>query len=381
MRITGYRSLVTVHDWGRPIGDVNGVVPGGITEVPVLVLTTDSELVGIGLGQHAEIGRVFPVVDGEDPRAVPALYDRMLSAVFKSGHQGSTYGAIAAIDMALWDLKAKMAGEPLWRTLGGRDPVVPGYASGLDAGLDDAGLEALHTRFAAAGFTGAKVKGGLDVEVDLHRIRLVTDLLSRPGRPAWCALDVNEVWNGGQARRYLRQAEQELDLAWVEEPLRRWDADGMARLRASVGTPIATGENLTGSEMFRPLLDAGAVDIVQTGSVWGITHFLRVAAAAHARDLPVSPVGYHCNPLAAAASAIPNHLTTEIQDLIMPVGLTVDQRFDDGAVILGTTPGLGIVLDETAIEQRRSTGPWAQPWASHLRPDSAGKHLHLKGTS
>ena len=103
MKITGYRSLTTTHDWGRPVGDVNGVVESGVTEVPILVLETDGGLTGIGLGQHVDIARVFPAVEGQDPRAVTALYDSMLAHVFKSGHAGATYGAIAAIDMALWD--------------------------------------------------------------------------------------------------------------------------------------------------------------------------------------------------------------------------------------------------------------------------------------
>ena len=86
-------------------------------EGPPLWEAAQDIAVGIGLGQHADIARVFPAVDGQDPRAVASLYDSMLAHVFKSGHAGATYGAIAAVDMALWDLKAKMADEPLWRTL------------------------------------------------------------------------------------------------------------------------------------------------------------------------------------------------------------------------------------------------------------------------
>lgn len=161
MKITGYRSLTTVHDWGRPIGDVNGLVRSGITDVPILLLETDEGLTGVGLGAHVDIARVFPAVEGEDPRAVSALYDRMLAHVFKSGHAGATYGAIGAVDMALWDLKAKMAGEPLWRTLGARDRFVPGYASGLCMGLEDDDLYALYGEWADRGYTSAKIKGGV----------------------------------------------------------------------------------------------------------------------------------------------------------------------------------------------------------------------------
>ena len=182
MKITGYRSLSTVHDWGRPVGDVNGVVESGITEVPILILETDSGLTGVGLGQHTDIARVFPAVEGEDPRSVSTLYDRMLAHVFKSGHAGATYGAIAAVDMALWDLKAKMAEEPLWRTLGARDRFVPGYASGLCYGLDDDAFSALYGRWAERGFTSAKIKGGHDLDRDIRRLLLARDILSEIGR-------------------------------------------------------------------------------------------------------------------------------------------------------------------------------------------------------
>src|SRR5699024_8052032 len=140
-RITGYRTLTTVHDWGRPVGDVNGTVAGGITEVPLVLLETDVGLTGVGLGGHADAERVFPALDGQDPRATSALYDRMLAHVFKSGHGGATFATIGAFDMALWDLKAKAADEPLWRTLGAADRFVPAYASGLDYALADDELE------------------------------------------------------------------------------------------------------------------------------------------------------------------------------------------------------------------------------------------------
>jgi L-alanine-DL-glutamate epimerase-like enolase superfamily enzyme len=252
---------------------------------------------------------------------------------------------------------------------------VPGYASGLDAGLDDAGLERFYRGFAERGFTGAKVKGGGDVTRDLARLTLVADIIQ-----GWLAFDVNETWNRGQAARYLHRLESELDLAWIEEPLRRWDAEGHATLRTTVRTPIATGENLTGVEQFMPLLRAGAVDIVQPGSVWGITHFLRVATVAHAYDLVVSPVGYNANPVAAAATAVPNHLVLEVQDLTFPAGLDVDQEFADGGVVLGDRPGLGITVDEAVVRAQAGRIP-AGPWTPHVRPSRAGRRVALEDGS
>ena len=136
-------------------------------------------------------------------------------------------------------------------------------------------------------------------------------------------LDANETWNLKQAVRHVSAVEAEYDLAWIEEPLRRWDAPGHARLSSSIRAAVATGENLTGLEQYRPLLDAHAIDIVQAAATWGVTHFLRVAIAAHSRDLPVSPVGLTANiAVAHAAAAIPNHLSAEVQDLGSPFGVT-----------------------------------------------------------
>jgi L-alanine-DL-glutamate epimerase-like enolase superfamily enzyme len=364
---------VAAHDWGRVVGDVNGVHRSQKTPVPVLILETDAGLEGVGLGAHADVARIFPAVEGEDPRAVVALYDRMLAWVFKAGHAGSTFGTIGAIDMALWDLKAKAAGEPLWRTLGARDRFVPGYASGLEYGLDDDELAQLYQRFAERGFKAGKLKGGRDLDRDLPRLELIRDALSRNARRPALMLDANESWNHAQAARYITAIEDHLDLTWVEEPLRRWDAAGLAGLRGKIRAAVASGENLTGLEQYRPLLDANALDIVQVGNVWGITHFLRVATLAHGHDLPVSPVAFNANPVAHAAAAVPNLLAYEVQDLAFPDGLDVDQEFQDGGIVLGDRPGIGILVDESKLQAPgdsallTASGPNVRPGRAALR--------------
>src|SRR3954468_6797499 len=375
MKITGYRSLSTVHDWGRVTGDVNGVQIGNTTPVPVLIVETDAGIEGVGVGPHPDIARVFPAVEGEDPRSVVALYDRMLDWVFKTGHAGPVFGTIGAIDTALWDLKAKAAEEPLWGTLGARERFVPGYASGLEYGLADEELAELYGRFADRGFKAGKLKGGRDLDRDLPRLEIMRDVLSRNSRRPALMFDANESWNHAQAARYVAAIEQRMDLTWVEEPLRRWDAAGMAVLRGKVRAAIASGENLTGLEQYRPLLDANAVDIVQVGNVWGITHFLRVATLAHGHDLPVSPVAYNTNPVAHAAAAVPNLLTFEVQGLTSPIGLHVDQEFDDGGIILGERPGIGIVVDESRLSPAGATTIAPSSAGPHIRPERAALRL------
>ncbi|MCT9819623.1 mandelate racemase/muconate lactonizing enzyme family protein [Microbacterium sp. W1N] len=376
MKITGYRIVRTRHHWGRPVGDANGFISSGVTDLALVVVETDAGIEGIGMGSAHDIDRLFPALEGKDPRAVTALYDAMLARVFKSGHGGATFGGIGALDSALWDIKAKAAGEPLWRLLGAADRFVPGYASGLDIALDDEQLASFYRTMAERGFASGKLKGGRDVETDLRRLDIVEDALStNTARPA-LMLDANESWNLKQAVRYVSAIEERRDLTWIEEPLRRWDAAGHARLSASVRAAVATGENLTGLEQFAPLLDAHAVDIVQAGAVWGITHFLRVATVAHGRLLPVSPVGLTANyALAAAAAAIPNHLSAEIQDLGAPLGVILDQQIADGGVVLGDEPGAGIRLDESAIDTARAGSGWAEAAGPHVRSPRAGLRL------
>lgn len=377
MKITGYRCYRSYHDWGRPVGDVNGFVARGITEVPIVVLETDEGVTGVATGSHTDIERLFPAIEGQDPRAVTSLYDRMLARVFKAGHAGSTFGGIGTLDTALWDIKAKIAGEPLWRLLGGADRFVAGYASGLDIALDDEQLAAFYREMAARGYSSGKLKGGLDVKVDIRRLGILNDELRANSEQPALMLDANESWNLKQAVRHVQAVEAVHDLIWVEEPLRRWDATGHARLSNAIRASVATGENLTGLEQFRPLLDAGGVDIVQTGSVWGVTHFLRVAMVAHSRDLPISPVGLTANSAVAhAAAAVPNHLSAEVQDLGAPYGVTIDVEYADGGIILGDRPGSGVTVDETVLaDLEKSEGGWLVPEGPHVRPERAGLRL------
>ena len=377
MRVTGFRVLTTIQEWRRPIGDANGVFDGGVTDVRIVLVDTDEGITGVGLGSHVELETIFAAVEGEDPRSTSALYDRMLRQTFKAGHAGALFGTIGALDTALWDIKAQAAGEPLWRLLGGRDRTVPAYASGLDFGLSDDELVALYCAYAERGLRAAKLKGGLDVEHDRRRLMLVRDVLAeaangiRPG----LMLDANESWTRKQAVRHIGEIERTLDLVWVEEPVRRWDAEGLAAVGRGIRASVASGENLTGLEQYRPLLAVGAIDIVQTGVMWGVTHFLRVAALAHAHDLPVSPVGTTPLPLLHAATAVPNHIASELQDLRPPVGLTLDVHIEDGAFILGDSPGLGIRIDEDAIMALGRRAHAHTVGGPHVRPPRAGNRL------
>jgi L-alanine-DL-glutamate epimerase-like enolase superfamily enzyme len=371
MRITGYRTLTAIQEWGRPVGDANGVYSDGRVDVRIVLVDTDEGITGVGLGSTLELDSIFGALEGEDPRSTTALYDRMLRQRFKAGHAGAVFGTIGTLDTALWDIKAKAAGEPLWRLLGGRERTLTAYASGLDMGLADDELVSVYQEYAERGVRAAKLKGGIDIEADRRRLTLVRDVLTKAaaGSPG-LMLDANEYWTRKQAVRHVCELERTLDLVWVEEPVRRWDAEGLGVVGRGIRASVATGENLTGLEQFRPLLAAGAVDIVQTAAVWGVTHFLRAATLAHAHDLPVSPIGTTPIGLLHAATSVPNHIASELQDLRPPTGVTLDLTVQDGVFVLGDTPGLGVTVDEKAIARlgrrdgRRPAGPEVRPeWA------------------
>lgn len=376
MRITGCRPITTIQDWGRPVGDANGVFSDGVVTVRLVVVETDAGITGVGLGSHTDLDSIFAAIEGEDPLATVSLYDRMLRQAFKHGHAGSVFATIGALDSALWDIKAKAAGQPLWRLLGGRDRTLPAYASALDIALDDDTLASVYGCYAEHGVRAAKLKGGLDVERDRARLALVRDVLAdaSPGPRPGLMLDANEGWTGKQGVRHVAALERSIDLIWVEEPVRRWDADGMAKVGRGVRASIAAGENLSGLEQFRPLLAAGALDVVQTGAVWGVTHFLRVAVLAHAYDLPVSPIGTTPICLVHAATSVPNHISSELQDLTPPLGLTVDVTVEDGQFVLGDEPGVGIRIDESAIAATPQPDR-TSPRGPQVRPANAGCRL------
>jgi L-alanine-DL-glutamate epimerase-like enolase superfamily enzyme len=356
VRITGVRTALYEYGVRRPIGDVQ--LPDGarrIAEMAVF-LTTDEELVGVAIGAasagpsiHGLSGHLI----GRDPREVRGLHDLMLRLTFKGGHDGIMGSAVAALDTALWDLRAKANGVPLWRELGGSSDRVAAYASGLDMPLSDAALRTYYSKMATHyGITAGKLKVGRDPDRDLERLAVMHEALAEGSgttRPS-LMIDANEFWTPKQAIRRISEMERRYDLLWAEEPVRRDDHRGLARVSHGVRAAVATGENLTSSSQFVPLLLHEAADVIQVSvQATGITTALRVAEMSDALGRPVALVNCPGRYAAHVAAVLPNHLMMEVIDAGREAVFDSDHRLEDGWIVLGDAPGIGITFDEERL--------------------------------
>jgi L-alanine-DL-glutamate epimerase-like enolase superfamily enzyme len=281
---------------------------------------------------------------------VRGLWQRMVDVAFKGGNEGTLSLAISGIDCALWDLRAKWNGVPLWKELGATRNQVKAYASGLDSPLSDEELRDFYTRMAGQGIAAGKLKVGLHPDDDLRRLAIMQEALSvADPRPA-LMIDANEYWSPKQAIRRVREIERSFDLAWVEEPARRWDYRGLRQVSRGIASAVATGENLKSVDQFVPLIENEAVDVVQIGATTsGITGALKVAELAYALELPVSMMNCPGRFTAHLAAALPHHTMMEITDSGRDVAFTSTNTIEDGWIVLGDEPGAGITFDEAKL--------------------------------
>lgn len=382
MKITGVRTKPYEIKLNRRIGDVNS--PGGRDTMGQLVvyLDTDEGITGISAampGLEKLIERMVDgVLKGKDPRGVRGLWQRMVDVVFKEGNRGAANSTIVALDIALWDLKAKANNEPLWKTLGASTRKVKLYASGLDLPLPDEEMKAFYLRMAKQGISAGKLKIGLDMEEDLRRLDIMKEALETSGKKAELMVDSNEYWSPKQAIRYLRQIEEHYDLTWAEEPARRWDWQGLKKVSDGITAAVASGENLDEIFEYTPLIANRAVDIVQlnVGGA-GITNCLQVADMAYGFDLPVSLINNMGNCMGHVAAALPNHINMETLSAGRDAVVKVDNRIEDGWLILGDSPGLGLTVDE---EMLAASAPKADPVSGEaIRGRRRGAGLYIVG--
>jgi L-alanine-DL-glutamate epimerase-like enolase superfamily enzyme len=290
------------------------------------------------------LAREIPgMVVGEDADRIERLWQKVWWGLHYGGRGGPSVLAQSALDVALWDLKARRAKLPLWRLLGGHDAAVPCYAGGIDLHLSVDDLVKEHERNLAKGFRAIKMKvGRARMSEDVARIKGLRAFLG-DGFPLMT--DANMAWTADEAIRRAR-AFQPFDLVWLEEPIIPDDVAGHTRIVAQGGVPIATGENLRSLYEFKALISSGGVsypepDVTNCG---GITVFMKVAHLAEAYNLPVTSHGAHDVSVHLLA-ACPNRSFLEIHGFGLERYLADPLVLRDGNAIAPDRPGHGIAFD------------------------------------
>src|SRR3954447_13574124 len=298
---------------------------------------------------HDILSRELPeILAGEDADRIEQLWQKLWWALHYGGRGGPTVLAISTVDMALWDLKAKRAGMPLWVLLGGNDPRVPCYAGGIDLELRPGELLKQTDQNLAKGFRAIKMKvGRKKLSEDIEKLAAMRNHL---GAEFPLMVDANMRWTVDEAIRAAR-AFAPYDPLWLEEPIVPDDVAGHARVLREGGIPIATGENLRTIWDFRHLIASGGVsfpepDVTNCG---GVTAFMKIAHLAESFNLPVTSHGAHDITVQLLA-AVPNRSYLEAHGFGLDRYIAEPLRIEEGFAIAPDRPGHGIEFDWKSLE-------------------------------
>ncbi|HEY1852956.1 MAG TPA: enolase C-terminal domain-like protein [Solirubrobacterales bacterium] len=305
----------------------------------------------------AEVVRTLlaPMVAGADALAPPATFAQMRAGVRNAGQQGLCAMAISAVDLCLWDLRAKLLGLSLADALGRCRETIPGYGSGGFTSYDDETLATQLGGWAEAGFERVKIKVGREPECDPHRIEVARAAIG-PG--VALMVDANGAFERRAAARWAARY-AELGAVYLEEPVPSADLEGLRWLRDVVptGLEIAAGEylwELAEMERLAPCVDILQADVTRCG---GPTALLRADGICRAHRVPFSA---HCAPQASA------HLCCALESAVhleyFHDHSRVESLLFDGAVVPEagllrpdrSRPGLGIELREADAERFRT---------------------------
>jgi L-alanine-DL-glutamate epimerase-like enolase superfamily enzyme len=319
----------------------------------IVVRATSAGVIGVGFSYADEsaaglIHRTLaPTLEGRSAMDVEACHAVMVQACRNIGRPGIASCAISAVDIALWDLKARLLDIPLTALLGQVREEVPIYGSGGFTSYSDARLQEQLGHWADTGMTAVKMKVGRDPEADVHRVHLARDAIG-----AHTALFVDA--NGAYARKQaLAQAEHfsRDAVVWFEEPVSSDDLCGLRlmRDRAPAGMEIAAGEYGYDIAYFRQLLEAGAVDVLQADATrcGGLTGFLKADTLCDAWGVPLSA---HTAPTVHAHAGCAAHRVRHLEYFHDHV--RIEQMLFDGVLTPQrgalrpdpSRPGLGVVF-------------------------------------
>lgn len=343
----------------------------------IVKITTDAGIIGYGevdsapVAAKAAIEGPFShtaatglghVLMGEDPFRTEYLWHKMYRANIYGGRRGIAIHAMSGIDLALWDIKGKALGMPVWKLLGGGfTKSLRPYASSL-FGATPAETGDRARRFADQGFTAVKFGWdpmGQDAKTD---VALVREARKGLGPDRDLMIDAGLVYDAKTAIQRAKAFEQ-YDPFWFEEPLMPDDYLGYAKLSAATSLRIAAGEEESERKSFIQLMDEGKIDVVQVDLTrcGGFTEGIKIAALAADRGLPVVNHGFTTYLNVAAAlhflASVPN--TLGLLEFVVEEGTTLRHsisepiRAVDGRVAVPDAPGLGLVMDEAGMRKFR----------------------------
>jgi D-arabinonate dehydratase len=364
MKIAEIRSAVAVIPLRKPVAWSNVAVTEREYILVWVIADNGQSGFGYGLGSRFAKGAAFlhqavqdllaPVLLGQDPWMTSALWQAMFSRTLLLGRRGGVLRAISAVDIALWDLKAKAVGQPLYKLLGGHRAAVPVYASGgyygPDKGLPE--LAAEIERYRGRGFADVKIKvGGAPLAADEARVAQVRQIVGERR----LALDANNAWpNLAAALPAVRRFER-YEPWWLEEPFPPDAIGAFADLAPRCAIPLATGELEATRWPFRDLIERRGVHIVQADATvcGGVTEWLRIAHLAAGFDLPMAPhwaPDVHAHLVAAVENGLTVEYFTPDEDIVnFPTLLASQLDIRDGMIRLADTPGHGIELDPASV--------------------------------
>jgi len=314
---------------------------------------------------HAVTSGLRHLVLGEDPFETEKIWHKMYSQNIYSGRRGIAIHAMGGIDMALWDIKGKALGLPVWKLLGGGfHSKIRAYASTLFGDTPEETRER-GKRFVAKGFSAVKFGWGRLGESEKLDLALVRSAREGVGADTDLMIDAGLCYDTKTAMQRARQFEQYRPY-WFEEPLRPDNYDGYRRLAESTSMRIAAGEEESDRLSYLDLMDKGKIDIVQVDLTrcGGFTEAMKIASLAADRGLPVVNHGFTTYINIASAlhflASIPNSFILEyvveegtvLRDEIS----TQEIKLEDGWVHVPNSPGLGVTLNEEGIARYRKIG-------------------------
>src|SRR5579871_3509850 len=366
MKIASLATDIVLLPNDEPLGGFSEN-PAAKNPIVTLQLRTDDGIEGLGVAyfggaltrtlRHA-IDELGALIVGDDPLRVEAVAAKLRAAAGSSGPAGILTMAMSAIDVALWDIKGKALGLPLWKLLGGGRSHIRTYASGalrrglkLDEAVTAAG------RLREKGHRQAKMQLGLPGVTsparEVEQAKLIREACG-PDMDLMC--DINQRWRPEQAIDIGRRVEDAgVGLFWLEDVTAHDDFAGLARVADALATPVAGGEYLYGIVPFRHMIEQRSVDyvMIDLARVGGITPWRKVAGMAEAFNLPVVS---HVIPEIHAhlVAAAPNGLTVEYMGWMLELFDGVAE-FDAGTgeLVLSDRPGLGLSFRQATINRYR----------------------------